>query len=95
MFRNKGKYGHPGGILHVGIHVLLTGLILAAVTSTWITVIIICIAEFFVHYHIDWAKEALGNRFSFRPDNVKFWMLHGSDQAAHQLTYIGIIWWLA
>ncbi len=54
----------------------------------------ICLAEFLVHYHIDWIKECMGRKYMLTPDRIGFWRLHGSDQALHQLTYLAMLWWI-
>jgi hypothetical protein len=33
QYLNKGKYGHPGGIIHAGIHVALTPLVCLALVA--------------------------------------------------------------
>lgn len=51
--------------------------------------------DFVLHYHIDWAKEVLSNRWSIGPKMVGFWCIHGIDQALHQATHVTVIWWVA
>lgn len=61
----KGKYGHPAGFAHAGIHVLGSATAIAVwymlpiEHETVLAVKVIAIllfAEFVIHYHIDWAK---------------------------------------
>jgi hypothetical protein len=33
QYSNKGKYGHPGGIIHAGIHAALTPLVCLALVA--------------------------------------------------------------
>jgi hypothetical protein len=94
MFLNKGAYGHPGGILHSGMHIAFTFLILMIFGVPLATNLLVCAVEFVLHYHIDWGKEAAGKRLKLSPDRAAFWRVHGSDQALHQLTYVGITWWV-
>jgi len=94
MFLNKGRYGHPGGLLHAGLHVGLTIVVLALFAVPVATVLSIAVVEFILHYHIDWTKEQLGKRADLNPDKVNFWRLHGLDQALHQATYLAMIWWI-
>lgn len=85
MFLNKGRYGHFGGISHAAIHGL----------GTWIIQIIFTgnpFAPFFlvdiiIHYHVDWAKNQINDRYKLNPANKYFWWLLGADQLAHYLTY--------
>jgi hypothetical protein len=96
IFRQKGKYGAPGGLLHAFIHILLTapvfwlfpggGLGLAAGLLA---------AEFLVHYHIDWTKEQIVRHEGWTPKDHMFWWALGIDQLLHGLTYVAILWiWL-
>ena len=53
------------------------------------TLFAILLAEYVVHYHIDWAKEQLVRRFDWR-DGARFWNAIGFDQLLHGLTYLAI-----
>lgn len=94
MLRNKGKYGHVGGLSHAGIHAFLSLCLIVIFGVPFGIAAIYCLVEFVVHYHIDWVKEFIGRRFSTDPKKRQFWMVHGVDQAAHQLTYIAMVWCL-
>lgn len=91
----KGIYKDPVGISHSLDHV--TGsLIVLLVASFFITlslplVLLLCIIEGILHYHIDWFKVHYGVK-----DLTKslFWNQFGMDQLAHQLSYIGMIYLL-
>ncbi|MCB1359678.1 MAG: DUF3307 domain-containing protein [Rhodobacteraceae bacterium] len=92
MFRNKGRYGHPGGLLHAGLHALLTAaILLLAGGLAWVSVGIAAV-ELLIHYHVDWAKERIGQRLKLTPATRGFWSLHGLDQLVHHLTYVAIAW---
>jgi hypothetical protein len=89
QLRNKGTYGHPGGILHSGLHVLGTALVLPVVmpaAGLWIGVLV---GEFLVHYHIDWCKEQITRRWG-KGNGPFFWWMLGLDQFFHQVTYLAI-----
>ena len=93
QYQNKGTYGHPGGLLHCAIHAVLTApvfLIPDAVGAQLITLVLV--AEFAVHYHVDWLKEALVKGYAWTPDTAAFWRAMGMDQLAHGLTYVAIAW---
>jgi len=94
MVRNKGTYGHPGGLLHSGFHGVLTTAILLLYGVSGAVVVKLIAVECLVHYHIDWGKDRLSRRFAVTPSQVNFWRMHGLDQALHQATYIAIIWWV-
>lgn len=92
--RNKGCYGHGGGILHAGLHAVgsIPALLLAGSAPALFFFLIT--AEFILHYHIDWFKEDLIARHGWTPDDNRFWQILGVDQLAHQLTYIAMLWFL-
>lgn len=85
QYLNKGKYGHPGGLLHSGLQGSGTFLILG-----WQAALI----DLVIHYHIDWAKVQVNSRFKLKPDNSeKFWWLLGLDQYLHYMTYALLVFW--
>lgn len=92
QFRNKGLYGHPGGLLHSGIHSALTlpVFLILPPPSLILALAIIC-GEFIVHYHLDWTKEQLIKRYELTQTDPWYWHLFGLDQVGHMLTYVGII----
>jgi len=91
QYSNKGTYGHPGGILHAGLHGLGTYLCLFAFTpiAVWMAFV-----DAVVHYHIDWAKMNLNSRLGWGANtHEQFWWLLGLDQYLHYITYIGLTAW--
>lgn len=83
QWMNKGKYGHPGGILHAGIHAAFTLVILWWFNMPlWLAGV-----DAVIHYHVDWLKM----QFTWKPDNKYFWWALGVDQMLHYLTYVGIV----
>lgn len=90
--RNKGTYGHPGGILHAGLHAFgsLPAILLCG-TSTILTVALV-IGEFIVHYHADWLKERVMKTTGWKADNDGYWIALGADQLVHHLTYTAMLW---
>jgi hypothetical protein len=88
QWKNKGTYGHFGGILHAGTHGIFTLLILLYFTSDT-TLLWLAYVDFWLHYHIDWAKMNLNKKLGYTPTNSEgFWILLGVDQLLHALTYI-------
>lgn len=90
QIRNKRLYGHPSGLLHAGGHAAGSCLAFLIITPPLAVAVGIFVAEFVIHYHVDWLKEELGHRLKLRPDEKSFWIAFGIDQWLHQLTYIGI-----
>jgi hypothetical protein len=90
MLKNKGTYGHPGGIVHSGIHALATITSFLVLTPTLLVGAGIVIGEFLLHYHIDWSKEQIIRRRGVVATDREFWWAIGFDQLLHHLTYIAI-----
>lgn len=90
QYLNKGTYGHPGGLLHSGLHGLGTYLCLFWFAP--IAAIYLAVADFVIHYHVDWAKVNINNKFGWGPTtHEQFWWLLGLDQLLHALTYIALV----
>ena len=91
QWQNKGQYGHPGGLLHAGLH----GLGSFSVLSLFIVgkfALLLGLIDMVVHYHIDWAKMNLNKKLGWGPNtHEQFWWLLGLDQFLHALTYIGLV----
>jgi len=93
MYRNKGTFGHPGGIVHAGWQALATVLLLALLTAQpWGMVARLALAEFVIHYMTDWSKMNITRKTGWTPNDSEYWWLTGLDQFIHQMTYIGVIW---
>jgi hypothetical protein len=88
QYLNKGTYGHPGGLLHSGLHGLGTFIVLVMFTPL---AYLFAIADFLVHYHIDYFKVKLNNHLQLTPENPRFWTLLGIDQYLHAMTYIAMV----
>src|SRR4030065_2452514 len=74
QYLNKGKYGHPGGIMHAGIHVALTPLVyLVLLPGSLLMAGAIALGEFLLHYHIDWLKEQITRRNGWTAHDRGFW----------------------
>jgi hypothetical protein len=92
QYRNKGIYGHPGGILHAGLHAFGTSFLFLYVYPGAALAAQILAGEFIVHYHIDWTKEQVVKRLRLTTENSAFWWALGVDQFLHGATYIAIAW---
>ena len=92
QFKNKGNYGHPGGLLHSALHAILTiPVFLLLPPATLGLALAIIVSEFVIHYHIDWSKEQLNKHYALTTGNERYWYLFGFDQLAHSITYVAII----
>jgi hypothetical protein len=91
QWSNKGTYGHPGGILHSGLHGIGTYLCLFWYAP--IAAVYLALADMVIHYHVDWAKMNLNAKMGWGPNtHEEFWWLLGLDQLLHYLTYVVIVW---
>lgn len=92
MWQNKGTFGHPGGIIHSGLHALTTFYLLFTFPVGLELAVLLAAGEFVAHYLIDYAKMNI-NRIKgwTATTHNEFWQLTGLDQLIHQLTYVAIL----
>lgn len=89
MYLNKGKWMHPGGLAHAGLHAWAT-LAIVAPTHTpmmyWIF-----LGEFVIHYLMDYTKVNINKHYGWGANtHSEFWILLGVDQLVHTMTYVAI-----
>lgn len=91
VLRGKGDLRHPGGYAHAAIHAVGTipGLWLCGVDA--MTVALVALAEFLIHYLIDHLKAVHSNAHPTEMTTRTYWAAHGADQLLHHLTYTGIL----
>jgi hypothetical protein len=90
-FKNKGIYGHPGGLSHAAIHGVGTLLVLSFF-APFLTALGLAALDAVIHYHVDWAKNRLNKHFGFTATSGSgFWYLFGFDQFIHQMTYVLLV----
>lgn len=89
QWQNKGRYGHPGGIIHAVLHGI--GTYLCFIWLSFELAMIFAVADCIIHYHIDWAKVRITAHYKWTVDTNKFWWLLGFDQYLHAVTYITMI----
>jgi hypothetical protein len=93
---NRRIYGHPGGLLHVAIHLVgsLAALLIVGASASVIAVLLL--AEALIHYHVVWAKDNFVTARHLTSRDAEFWYAMGFDQLLHHLTYIGMTaYWAA
>jgi hypothetical protein len=88
--KNKGTFGHPGGLVHAGLHGLGISILLAFywIPNFWAYALIDCIS----HYFIDWSKVNLTKKLGLSFKDAAYWWLLGIDQWLHTLVYLFIIY---
>ena len=92
MLSNRGVYFHPGRGLHCLIHVVGSWIAMALVGVPLGLTIVILIAEWLAHYHIDFAKGRWSEMKDHGPEDAGYWRAFGTDQLLHQLTYVLMVW---
>lgn len=90
QFLNKGIYGHPGGLLHAGLHSISSMVVFLVIRPSVMLGAAIVVGEFIAHYHIDWLKEQTVRRQQWVFPQSEFWWTFGADQVLHQFTYLAI-----
>lgn len=96
-WKNKGIYGHFGGIRHAMKNAIGTMLCFAIVipSALWIQLPLIFAVDYVIHYHIDFGKMNINRITGWGPlTHPQFWWLTGFDKFLHQATYLGLIWWI-
>ena len=94
QWQNKGTYGHIGGIIHSGQHilgtilVLLVAVFLLGFNLSLYSALAILIFEFVMHYHMDWFKMWYGKKKEMNPYQPIFYKWLGRDQLVHNMTYV-------
>jgi hypothetical protein len=87
----KGDMRRAGGYVHAGIHAVgsIPAYLIAGLGAT--DIIVLCVAEFVIHYLVDFIKVEISAHSKGGPDTMTYWALHGGDQLLHQLTYAGLL----
>ena len=99
QYSNKGKFMHPGGLLHSALHGISTIIVLQFFFLLEIS-ILLGILDVVLHYAIDYSKTNITNKYKWcHRENGKlvitsnlYFVSMGIDQFLHQLTYAIIIY---
>ena len=90
MVQAKSYYGRPLGVLHAAIHGVGT-LVVFLLAGTG-SALLLALADFVIHYHIDFAKENVVKKMGWTTSTGPFWWALSADQGLHQLTYLALVW---
>ena len=45
------------------------------------------VIDYFAHWHIDYAKTIVRDKYNMQPEEDRYWVLQTIDQALHFFTY--------
>jgi hypothetical protein len=91
----KRIYGHYGGFIHAGLHGLGTLPVLFIMGTPTNLLVLIVLGEILLHYHVDWLKAQVDGWTGWTEKDQAYWAVFGTDQLIHQLTYLGMVAYLA
>lgn len=94
MLSGRCQYMHPGRAQHAAVHAVASALVLVIVgTPPWL-IVMLCVAEWVVHFNIDFWKAHHTECKNLDPSQGAFWRAVGTDQLLHHLTYLAMtaIW---
>lgn len=95
MLDGRDQYLHFGRFLHAGVHAVGSLIVFAIIGAPMSFVLPLIVAEWVVHFHVDWWKGRYTSDRQLTPADATYWRASGIDQALHQLTYVAMIWlWL-
>jgi hypothetical protein len=92
MLAGRGTYFHMGRAQHAGLHAVFSALVLSVMGASPVFVVILVLAEWVIHFHIDWGKARWSEIQGHTPTQAGYWRAAGLDQALHHLTYLGMAW---
>lgn len=92
MLSGRSQYLHMGRIQHAFVHAVGSSVALVVLGASSGFILLICVLEGLVHFHIDWLKGKHAEAKGHGPAEGAYWRAFGVDQLAHQLTYVAMIW---
>jgi hypothetical protein len=96
MLDGRDTYAHFGRFLHAGVHAAGSAIAFLCVASPLSFILPVVLAEWIVHFHIDWWKGRHTSIQKLTPKDAGFWRATGVDQAMHQFTYVAMVGlWIA
>ena len=96
MLSGRSEYWHMGRAQHAAVHAAGSFIAFVLVGAAPGFILALVLAEWVVHFNIDWDKARYSQVRGLTPQQAGFWRAAGVDQALHQLTYVAMIWiWMA
>ena len=90
MLAGRNSYLHMGRAQHALVHAIGSAICLVLVGSPIVFMLWLVLAEWVIHFHIDWGKATWSDTKGHGPQDAGFWRATGVDQALHQLTYVAM-----
>ena len=90
ILRGKGSLRAGGGYVHAAGHVLGSAIVLAMAQVPLGALAMVLLAEFVIHYAMDFTKANVGRSVSSASQPRLYWAMHGFDQLLHHLTYVAM-----
>ena len=90
MVEGKRVYGQPMGLLHAGIHMVGTLLVLLVFGLPLWFVAAFAVGEAVLHYHIDFTKERTVKGAGWTITDAYDWWAFTADPVLHHMTYLAI-----
>lgn len=88
MLINRAKFAHPGRALHCAVHAIGSAICMALLGVPAAALVLVSLAEWAVHFGIDFGKGVWSERAGHSPSDASYWRAFGVDQTLHQLTYV-------
>lgn len=90
MLSGRNEYLHAGRAQHAGVHALGSVVVFVLMGAPVGFTLAICLAEWVVHFHIDYGKARYSEKKDLTPQQAVYWRAMGTDQCLHQLTYVAM-----
>jgi len=84
----KHVYMNRANLVHAGHHGWLSGVVVFIVTQQLSLAILVALADWVIHLHIDWVKASTVYKKNWTIADTSFWWAFGFDQLLHQITYL-------
>ncbi|WP_425044593.1 DUF3307 domain-containing protein [Primorskyibacter sp. S87] len=92
MLAGRDEYIHLGRAEHAAIHAIGSALAFIIVGAPFGFIVVICLLEWVIHFHIDFIKARYSEIKDLNPTQASFWRAAGFDQLLHHLTYLAMVW---
>jgi hypothetical protein len=92
MLADRDRVLHLGRLQHTLLHGAFSLVIFVIFGTPLVVALGLSAAETAVHYLIDFIKGRHTEKAGHGPEDAGYWRAFGTDQLAHQLTYVVMVW---